>query len=266
MTADQVDGGSKIPALVLAGAPADPDMEAMYAIKYRAELPVAGKAMVRYVIEALNASARVGDVCLVGNNEYDGVSKTVRPAGSIMDNLLAGMKACGGGSVLVVTSDIPLVTAEAMDDFVERCGDRDADFYYPIVSRADCERRFPGMRRTYVRMAEDTFTGGNIMIIRSEFLIGNAGIIGEALNARKSPMRLASMIGSRVLVRALIAQCVWPGAIDLALLEKTASRILKGRLQAVRTPYPEIGADVDRGEHLAAIEQILVAKAGNRNA
>lgn len=248
----------KLPAVVLAGAEAEPELAARYSVSCRAEVPVGGKTMIARVLDALDRASHVGSICVVGDVRCEGASQVIPSAGSLMENLIAGMKACASdGHVLVATSDIPMVTSEAIDDFIERCGSLDADFYYPIISREDSKRQFPGMRRTYARMAEGIFTGGNIMAMSSRFLIDNAELIREALAARKSVVRLARLIGLPVLLRVAIAQAVWAKATSLSHLENTLGRILNAKVKAVQTPYAEIGADVDDLAQLKAAEKLL---------
>ena len=247
-----------MPAVVLAGAPAEPELKDKYSVAYRAELPIAGKMMAQHVIDALKASSCVGNIHVVGDIKCDGADGFIPPAGTLIENLIAGMKACGSdGCGLIVTSDIPLVTPEAIDDFIERCGDLSADFYYSIIPKEACEKRFPGVRRTYVRLAEGTFTGGNIMVMSSRLVTENANLIREVVAARKSPMKLSRLIGLGTLLRMVIAQTVWAKAVNIATLEKTAGRILKADIKAVKTPYAEIGADVDDAEQFEAMEKLL---------
>lgn len=252
---------TKLPAVVLAGAPADQEIAQKFSINWRAELPVAGKPMVQYIIDALKASSYVSDIHVIGNIQCDGVSGIIPPAGNMIDNLMAGMKLYKDADyILLTTSDIPMVTSEALDDFIEKCKNRDADFYYPIISREDSLRRFPGMRRTYAKLAEGTFTGGNIFIISPKFMLDNAGLINNVLKARKNIFKLANIIGIGFLFRAVIAQTLYVKALKLADLEKTVGRILNGKVKAVRTPYAEIGADIDDPEQLEAMERLLASE------
>ena len=250
--------GIKLPAVVLAGAPATPEMVEKYSIEYRSDLPLAGKTMLRRVVDALAASRSVGDVAIVGNTVCEGASRNIPAAETLMENLLNGVAACApdspNGRVMVVTSDIPLLTPAAVDDFVERCGDLTADFYYAIVSKKANDSRFPGMRRTYVQLKEGTYTGGNLMVVSGEFLAANGGRIREMLDARKSPVKLAGLVGFGVLCRAIAAQTFWPGALDVPMLEQTVGRIFGGKLAAIDTPYTELGADVDTAELVAFAE------------
>lgn len=251
----------RLPALVLAGAPADAEMAGKYAVKNRAEVPIAGKPMIQHVLDALKASSHVMNTCVIGDISCSGAGRIIPTAGKMMDNLLAGMRACGDegtkGLVLVVTSDIPLITSEAIDYFIAACAREDADFYYPVISKESSEARFPGVKRTYAKLAEGTFTGGNIMAMGSRFVIENEDVLRGAMAARKSVPRLAGLIGVGTLIRAIIAQTVYPKALSIRDLEAAAGRVLHARLKAIQVPYPEIGADVDTIEQLESMERLI---------
>lgn len=248
----------KLPAIVLAGAPAEPEMAAKYAIVNRAELPIGGKTMIRHVVDALVASPQIGDIYVVGNIDCAGDVQRVEPRDTLIDNLIAGAEACSDvDRILVCTSDIPAVTAEAIGDFIGRCTETDVDLFYPVVTREVSERRFPGVKRTYARMAEGTFTGGNIMLFRRRFMLDNGDTIRDVIRQRKSVTKLAGLLGYGVLIRVLVAQAIWPGAIGLSDLERVAGRIMGGRVEAVPTPCAEIAADVDRMDHIADMERCM---------
>lgn len=247
-----------LPAVVLAGAPAEPDMAEMHRIANRAELPIAGRTMIRRIVDALTASQNVGQIVVIGDGKCAGDLKRIESRGSLIDNLIGGAEACPGADrILVCTSDIPAVTADTIDDFVGRCTDPDADLFYPIVTREDSERRFPGVKRTYAKLAEGTFTGGNIMLFSRRFILRNGETIRSVTQNRKSVAGLARLLGVGVLLRVIIAQAVWPGAITIGDLEKVAGRILGARIRAVITPMAEIAADVDNLEQAADIERCM---------
>jgi GTP:adenosylcobinamide-phosphate guanylyltransferase len=250
---------NEIPAVVLAGAPAEPEMKERYSVENRAEVPIAGKKMIRHVLDALADSPHVGSIRVIGDIHCEGVAQVVPSAGGLVENLIAGVEASGEGEgrVLVVTSDIPMLTSEAVEDFIARCAETDADFCYSIIRKETAEKRFPGMKRTYARLAEGVFTGGNAVLVSRRLIAENADVIREIMAARKSVPRLARIIGLRFLVRALIAQVIWAKAINLPGLEKTLGRILRAKVKAVETPYAEIGADVDKPEHIEFAEQAM---------
>ena len=129
--------------------------------------------------------------------------------------------------------------------------------YYSIISREANERRFPGARRTYARLAEGTFTGGNVVVVSARLIMENAGLIRKMADARKSVLQLARLIGLRILLRAVIAQVLWAKAVNLALLEGTLGRVLGAKVKAVQTPFAEIGADVDDIEQLETVQSAM---------
>lgn len=251
-----------VPAVVLAGAPAEQDLKDKYSVHNRAEVPIHGKKMIQYVLDALHGSPSVGNICVVGDLACEGVAQIVPSAGSLIDNLIAGVKACdaGDGHVLIVTSDIPMVTSEAIEDFLARCRETEAEFYYAVISKEVNEAKYPGMARTYMKLAEGVFTGGNIILVSSRLITENGDLIRELLAARKKPVQMAGIIGMRFLFRAVIAQTIWRGALPFAFAEQTVGRIVKARLKAIRTPYAEIGADVDKLEHVEFAEKALSVK------
>jgi 2-phospho-L-lactate guanylyltransferase (CobY/MobA/RfbA family) len=128
---------------------------------------------------------------------------------------------------------------------------------YPIVTRKACLEKYPHMKRTYLKTAEGMFTGGNMMILSTEFLKRNQERISEAYNARKNPVKLASMIGCGFLFKLILAQVLSPSLLPIPVLEKSLSKALKCKVVAIRTDYPEIGADVDKPSDLAEVQTVL---------
>ena len=64
---------------------------------------------------------------------------------SMVENLEPRPDGTGArGKVLVVTADIPLITAEAIEDFLVRCRAREADVYYPVVAGSRLNPGSPG--------------------------------------------------------------------------------------------------------------------------
>ncbi|MGB9620585.1 MAG: hypothetical protein ACPL7K_09255, partial [Armatimonadota bacterium] len=158
--------------------------------------------------------------------------------------------------------DIPLLTPEAVDDFLERAMKLDADLAYPIIPRAHCEARYPGIKRTYLRTGDGVFTGGNLMLVRPEFVIRNWETIARAHAARKHVLQLARMIGAGVLFRCLAAR-LFPGLLRVSMLENAAGRMLGARLAAVVCAHPEIGEDVDKPSDVKVVERFLLLRRGN---
>ena len=66
----------------------------------------------------------------------------------MFDNLRLGIDSLqSDAKVLIVTSDIPLIAPEAIQDFIRRCDAVEADVYYPITTKEVNERKYPGVHR-----------------------------------------------------------------------------------------------------------------------
>jgi len=245
----------QVPAIVLAGGQAGPDLAAATGQRCRAMVPVAGKPMVVHVCDALLQATTVSSILVVGDVPApEGCSQT-GDHGGFAENLFAGLRVVGNGElVLVSTCDIPFVTPAAFDDLVRRGVELRADVVYPIVHVAACYRRFPGVKRTSLRLREGVFTGGNAMLVNGAFVRAHADQIASAYAARKSPARLASMIGLGTLARLVGAMTVFPNALELAALEAAVGRLLGGAVaRALVSDYPEVATDIDRLTDLQAV-------------
>ncbi|MDO8588337.1 MAG: NTP transferase domain-containing protein [Armatimonadota bacterium] len=252
---------SNVEAVILAGGPG------FSADCCRAMTPVAGKTMLQWEVDAIRQSGAISRICAVGDCAADGIDEILPPTDSFLGNLLAGVSRArenGSQFALVATSDIPLVTPEGIADFVARASATGADFCYPVIPKSECVRKYPEMRRTYLKLKEGVFTGGNMVFVSVGFITANSEIIGRAYDARKRVFQLAGMIGWLTLLRVLIAQTVLPSAVNLETLEKTVSRLLNGSVRAVITSYAEIGEDVDKLEDLAIVEKLMAPDRSGR--
>lgn len=252
-----------IDAIVLAGAANTGKLREVSSASAEAIIPVAGRPMLWYVVNALHQSTQIGRVIVVGPPEVaqidygPGAQRVVHlPSGSSMvENLLRAVDYVKGESrVLVVTSDIPLLTAEAVDDFIERCKATEADIYYPIVSKETNEAKYPGVQRTYVKLLEGTYTGGNLALVAPEALIRGRRVIEQAFLMRKKPIKLARLLGFRFILKFILNR------LSLHEIEQRVTDILGCSGRAVVSPFPEVGIDVDKPSDMQVVEQELAAQ------
>lgn len=244
----------KVEALILAGGQAKiPGYEMEEAL-----IPLAGQPMIEYVLQAVQGAAGVGRVCLVGPESLrslyrDREGLILAPAGNdVLESLANGLQALAPREwMLVVTGDIPMVTSVMIEDFLARCQEKPADFYYAILRRETNEARFPGTRRTYIRLKEGVVCGGNLFLVRPE-VVAEACRRGAAIIAlRKNPLGLARLIGLGFILRLLFHR------LSLVEAEARFSHVLGLRGVTVISPYAEVGVDVDKPEDLALAEAAL---------
>lgn len=252
-------GEEKVDVVILAGAPAG-ELFPEDRLRSRGMVPVAGKAMVQWVVDAFRGAGLIGRIIVVGAVSVDGADVILQPGESFVENIKRGLEALDSSELVVIaTCDIPLLTPQAVDDFVSKARKADADFVYPIVPRTYVEKRYPGARRTYVRTMEGVFTGGNMVLVKPSFILQNWDAIEQAYKARKQVTRLARIIGLGILLRVVFAK-IWPGLLRISLLEKTVARVLKCSVAVVVSAYPEIAEDVDKPSDLVAVERFLMRR------
>lgn len=251
--------GDRVDVVVLAGgdgAVIDPTC------RFKGLLPVSGKPMVQWVVEALRESLSVHQIAVVLPTAEDLgpwadlADKLVCSDGRFMDNLIAGVEAFRDDRpVLIATGDIPTLTPEAVDGFVEACLERSADFAYPLVSEEDMRAQYPGSERTYFKLVSGRFTGGN-MTVAAPSLARRSRDIGQRLfELRKSPTSVVRIMGMRFVLRLMA------GRLDPADVEVKAGEILGCTCAAVVTRHASIGADVDKPSDLIVSERILGERA-----
>jgi len=216
-------------------------------------LPLKGKLMLDYILEALAACPKLGKKVLVGpkiveEKRGEKVDFFVEGGDNIFDNVVLGLGVLPNSPrVLVVTSDIPLLTETALEDFLERCERQEAQFYYPIIAKETNERKYPGNKRTYVKLQEGTFTGGNIFLVDPLAVTQSAVLAKRIISLRKRPLKLAGILGWTFLFKLLLH------FLTIRELEERVSTLFKVKAISIVTPYPEIGVDIDKPSDLSLL-------------
>ncbi len=241
-------------AVLLAGGRCPPDLAAAAGVDCRALLPFRGRPMAEWVLEAVRAAPSVGRIVAVGDLPESLGCTVVPGGGTILGSIRNGTEALGGDRFLLVSADIPFVTPEAVEDVCRKSVESGGWFCYSIIPMRACDAAFPGVRRTSVRIREGRFTGGNITYLHRRFMEENWAKIEAAHAARKSPLRLAAMLGPGTILRLLIGQLL-PGTLSLEYLEKKASRMLGASVKAIITEHASVGTDIDSLEHWQAFSR-----------
>lgn len=248
-------------ALVLAGQRNQGALSARSDAVWEALIPIQGRPMLDYVLEALTACPAIEAVRVVGPELRDPQGSVreggqpvtyIAPGGTLWDNLDRGLAGLAPDApVLVATADIPLITEATVSAFVAAARTVAVDIVYPLVPRPAVEQAFPGVHRTYFRFRQGVFTGGNLFWVRPSAWATARPHAEQLLSHRKAPLKLAGDIGLGVLVRYLM------GRLDLAEVERVAGRLLGVTGCGLPFAYPEVGVDVDKESDLDLAERWL---------
>lgn len=300
-----------VDAIVLAGT--DDNPRRMIRGQNKAFLEIGGAPLVRRVVEALLQVASIGRVFVVGPRERlaDALRETtaetgarvtlVGQTGKMLSNAWAAIgaaeqhfaKAHGHDNpqrpMLFISSDLPLVSAAAVEDFIARCAHQDSlqpqgfsmlagvaeesslRQYYP-------DDRAPGIRRPYVHLADCKVRLANIYVGRprtlahQEFLqtgfehrkaekwknvvaiawhfLGQAGGWSAAwLTLRLQATLMASRSRKGKLYRWLRR------GNTRQRIERGCSTVLGGSVRIVVTPYGELSLDADNEEDFRVLSE-----------
>ena len=243
-------------AVVLAGRRNDGVFAAVSQAANEALIEIGDRTMLEYVLAALTAAETVGRVVVVGTAEVAAVLppgvEFVAERGDMIANVVAGVEYLATDEqVVIATSDIPFITPAIVDDFLRQCAARPADLYYPAIPRAAAEAAFPGVQRTYAKLREGTFTGGNMFVVNARLVPAMADRIREFVAARKSPAKMAGLIGPMFAVKLAM------GTLSAAELERKVSAMFGVRGVVMITGHSEIGVDVDKLSDLELARRVL---------
>lgn len=245
--------------IVLAGAANGGPLREVSPATNEALVEINGKPMIQYVIDGLRQARSVARIVIVappGEVEPHVTGRDlefVPSRGHIIDNILEALKVLPKDEMfLVVSSDVPLITGQIVDDLVALCQKQSADLYYPIVEKSVAEARFPHVKRTYVPLREGIFTGGNIFLVNPAIVDRAVPVVRAFLDYRKSPLKMVSLLGWGFALRYMVFR-----NLSLKELEQKVSDMLGIKGAVIICPWPEVGVDVDKPSDLELMRSIL---------
>lgn len=238
-------------AVILAGDKGDKGVS-------KALLKIGNRYMVEYIIQSLKKSNCVSKIYMVADENVknvilDEVDGYIKPAGDIIDNIKSATKQINDDNtpLIICTADIPLVSSEAIHDFVKTCIDKKIDVGYPIIDKKLNDEKYPDVRRTYVKMKDGTYTGGNIVYIHPRAIENCTKKAKELVEYRKKPLKMGQTLGFTFLIRLAL------GVLTISAVEKKIADMFNVNGVAIKTKYPEIGNDVDKEEDIVFVEKYL---------
>ena len=247
-------------AVVLAGGPPDALSASSPGAANKAFVPIAGVPLVERTLRALRSVPRIEHIIVVAPATTHGdatlmLADECRVDGKrMLESLQMGLAgAPPDDPILVVASDLPVLTQAALDEAIDLLAARELDIAYSCLERRYHDAVYPQIPHTWARMRDGTFCGGGITSIRPRALERLTFFMGRLGAARKSPLRLAGIFGWDMLVRFAL------GRLSIAAAEERASAILGVSVGTIRCTYPEIAVNVDRLSDIALAEALFGA-------
>jgi GTP:adenosylcobinamide-phosphate guanylyltransferase len=249
----------KVDVLILAGGLNKGSLREYSAVKHEAMIKIGDIPMVEYVIKAANKAELTDKVAVIGprkqiKEQVDQKIDLIVDAGeSMIENVHKGIKKLKTQNhVLVITCDIPLIREEVIDEFINSCEDKEADIYYPIISKQKNTAKFPDVKRTYVRLAEGTFTGGNMAVIKPEILSNALDWFEKVIIWRKKPWKLSQLLGIKFIFKFIL------GNLSLQEIEDRITEVIGYKGLGLIIDHPEVGFDIDKPSDLELMRKKFI--------
>jgi molybdopterin-guanine dinucleotide biosynthesis protein A len=247
-----------IAAVVLAGGPADEVSAIAPGVPNKAFVPIAGTTLVARTIASLRSSSQVGRIVVVApiSAHDDPALRDAderRADGATMtESLRSGLVDFDRDElVLVVASDLPILSRAAIDEFIAIARRRDCDLAYACLEKRTHLAAYPEIPHTWARLRDGSYCGGGLVAMRPRALERLATFLGRLGAARKSPLRLAAIFGFPTLVRYAI------GRLSIADAERRGCALVGISVAAIVSSQAEIAVNVDRASDVAIAERLV---------
>lgn len=254
-----MNGPIKLQAVVLTGKrDSHNPLIAGLGLQSKAMLPLLGKPMVLYVLEALAAMEHqpaiyvsAGDPDVLSLNTSIPFQIVPTEERAVLSMLKSMERLPEPEWVLFVSGDHPLLTAEMVNYFVNETIRRDLTFGVAAVRRSQVNRLYPYSRRTYFPVKHDAYSGGNLFLINSRQFQGSAAFMETIDRNRKKPWKNLFMLDPITMLRIFLRQ------LDIHEVSRYGSRLFGCNAGIIDMPFAECCMDVDKPSDHEIAEMIL---------
>ncbi|MBI3948307.1 MAG: nucleotidyltransferase family protein [Armatimonadetes bacterium] len=259
-------------AIVMAGGINTRELYPGYQPGYKALIELGGKPFIRHVLDALEGSRCVRQIGIVGS-EPDlrpvvGPDYRIAPSGDTpLVSIANGLELFADAPlVLVATGDLAMLRPELVDDFVARCGARDAGTYpeklfISVVPEDAFTGVYAACKKGLNRFRGAAVCHGNLFVAtpsltRNEEVMGRLNAIYAARkNALTSAMAFGIGLGL-----AYAFGVHFLHILTLERIAKMASNRFGFSFLPVICPDPRIAIDIDEAADYEIATQVLGAQ------
>lgn len=242
----------KATAIVIASSPtSDAALARLSPNGCKSMIEINGRPAVGYVLDNLRGCESISGIALVSDKETNecvgGSEIFVEASGGEAEKVIAGVRAAEGADLcLLMTGDLPLANAEAIDDLLKFAPD--CDVVYPVVEKADVKEVFPSREAYYVGTSEGQFTGSSLLLFKPEVALSKERLIIDLLNVRSNPTALLGMLGAGMAMKLIFSKPT------IGEFEAQLSKSLGVDCRVFISHYPELVFSIDSPEDIKLIE------------
>jgi CTP:molybdopterin cytidylyltransferase MocA len=226
---------------ITAGGRVEGELAALIGTTVKALAPFDGGTL----IDAAVASARANGarrIVVIGGDAVAAhcggdVDEVVPESPDGRENIRKAISKGAGEALLLMTSDMPFVSAPALAAFLERAVA--ADVALPLASAEAYEAAYPGAPPHVTRLGNERIANGSVVYFGPGVAPRVLDPARKLFAARKNLLRMALLLGPPLLVRFAC------GRLEIEHVEARARALLGIDARAVRDSAPELCFDVD---------------------
>lgn len=242
----------ELAAAITAGGRVGDEFALQIGTEVKALAPFAGRRLIDFALDAARGAGATR-LAVVGPPEvhaYCGtrIDEAIDESPSGEENLRRALASAHEATLLLMTSDMPFVSAGGVHDFLERSAGSDVTM--PLASAGDYEAAFPSAPDHVTTLAGERIANGNAFT----FAAGSAARIVEVatrlFTARKSLLAMALLLGPNLLMKFATRR------LRISDIEERAQQVFGLRARAVRDAAPGLCYDIDtQADYRYALER-----------
>ena len=247
-----------LPVLVLAGSrDGEHDVLAQLGkVSHKALLPVGGQPMLGRVLRVLESMPALGPITISIEapdriRDISGQAHVLQSAPSPSESVAEAL-AKVGTPCLVTTADHALLRPEWISEFLGKTAG--CDLAVGVALRETVERDVPTTKRTYIRLADMSFSGCNLFWMGTPQAAEVVELWKRLQKDRKRPLKMARTLGFGTLLRALT------GRLDSTALCRRIEVLTGAKIRLVPLSDGQAAVDVDKPSDLTLAEQLLAQR------
>lgn len=236
-------------AIIPAGGSLDPEFAARVGVNNKALIPIGDQTILRRTLEALRGTGRMNRIILVGTPEVlahpdAALAQEHVPAGtSGPDTIFKGLKHLSTlpnppQRVLIVTADLPFLTADNLEYFLSRCPE-DRGLCVPLITKTEYQARFPNSSSTFIPLQDESWAAGNTYVMDVGAFTRALPDLEKLFLVRKSKIGMIRLLGFDFLVKFIRKK------LTIRDIENKVVRLLGCSGGPVMGASPELAYDVD---------------------
>jgi GTP:adenosylcobinamide-phosphate guanylyltransferase len=241
--------------ILAAGRGPDDPMAKAFGVLHKCTIPIAGKPMLQWVLDALRASRVTAPyVVAIDNETAVGIASDVEilsAAHSAPSSAIKAIQHINSFPVLITTGDHPLLTPQMIEHMLAASEAVQTDVLVGLATAETINTAYPETKRTYFNLGGTRVSGCNLFVVKTQAGLKLLERWQELERNRKKPWKLVSAFG--------FMPIVW-FATGMLTPERAFGHISKKlgiTVRPVFLPFAEAAIDVDKPSDHQLAEAIL---------